>query len=310
MPAGIVEGDNMKGLIFNIQRFSIHDGPGIRTVVFFKGCPLSCRWCSNPESRKNTVELVYDKKKCIGCLTCKSACGYDAILPTSDNKIKIDREKCTTCLACVDVCPRHALYTEGRFYTVEELMTEVMKDQVFYEGSGGGVTLSGGEPLAQGEFAIALLKALKSAGIHTVVETSGYVDEDVFKMAVKFIDLLYFDVKHYDDEKHREKTDVSNQLILQNLKYASTIKKDIVARIPMIPGYNDSLDDSEKYADLLAEYGIDTVHLLPFHQYGSGKYDLLGLNYEYRNVPNTREEALKDNLELFIHRGFKAQIGG
>ena len=300
----------MKGLIFNIQRFSIHDGPGIRTVVFFKGCPLNCRWCSNPESRSNTVELVYDQKKCIGCLTCKSACGYDAILSAPDNKIKIDKEKCTTCLACVDVCPKHALYTEGRFYTVEELMTEVMKDQVFYEGSGGGVTLSGGEPLAQGEFAIALLKALKSAGIHTVVETSGYVDADVFKMAVEFIDLLYFDVKHYDDEKHREKTDVGNQLILQNLKYASTIKKDIAARIPMIPGYNDSLDDSEKYADLLAEYGISTVHLLPFHQYGSGKYDLLGLNYEYRNVPNTREEALQDNMELFIHRGFKAQIGG
>ncbi len=300
----------MRGLIFNIQRFSIHDGPGIRTVVFFKGCPLNCRWCSNPESRKNTVELVYDQKKCIGCLSCRSACGYDAILPASDNKIKIDREKCTTCLACVAACPKHALYTEGRYYTVDALMTEVIKDQVFFEGSGGGVTLSGGEPLAQGEFATAFLKALKSAGIHTVVETSGYVDTDVFKKAVEYIDLLYFDVKHYDDEKHMEKTDVSNHMILQNLKYAASIKKDIVARIPMIPGFNDSLDDSQEYVDLLTEYGVNTVHLLPFHQYGSGKYDLLGLEYEYKNVANTRDEALRENMEIFKRHGFKVQIGG
>jgi pyruvate formate lyase activating enzyme len=239
-----------------------------------------------------------------------SACGYEAIRPAPNNKIEIDREKCTTCLACVEVCPKHALYTEGRYYTVEQLMTEVMKDQVFYEGSGGGVTLSGGEALAQGEFAIAFLKALKNADVHTVVETSGYVDVDVFKKAVEYIDLLYFDVKHYDDKKHVEKTDVSHQLILHNLKYAAGMKKDIVARIPMIPGFNDSLVDSQKYAELLTEYGVSTVHLLPFHQYGSGKYDLLGLEYEYKNVKNTREEALRENMEIFKRYGFKVQIGG
>ncbi len=299
-----------QGMIFNIQRFSIHDGPGIRTTVFFKGCPLNCRWCSNPESQSRHRELLYNPRNCRRCHSCVAACPEKAISVREDGYIQIDRNACTRCEACTKVCLPRALYMEGRLVTAGELVEEAIKDRPFYEKSGGGVTVSGGEPLFQAEFLLEFLQALKDEGIHTTVETTGFASREAFESVLPFIDLLYYDLKHPDSVKHRDKTGVGNERILENLAFAIASGKEMVVRIPVIPGFNNTPEAIAGYVELFQKLGIRQAHLLPFHQYGAGKYDLMGIPYEYRDTPNMEKEELADMKTSLEATGCQVQLGG
>lgn len=291
-----------KGITFNIQKFSIHDGPGIRTTVFFKGCPLRCEWCSNPESQIKNVQILHDQSKCSYCLSCVAACPNGAITH-EDNKIIINEDKCVGCLTCVNSCPNRALSYEGDYQTIEEIVDICMQDIDFYEESGGGVTISGGEGMSQPEFLKKLIAELKKNSVHVAIETTGYVKKETFEELAKELDLLLFDVKHYDREKHYNGTKVYNDLIVENLKWAIDNGIEVLPRIPVIPDFNDSLEDAEGLAKLLVEVGAKKVQLLPFHQFGEKKYELLNRNYKYKNKKALYPEELEEYQKIFLDKG-------
>ena len=294
-----------KGTIFNIQKFSVNDGPGIRTVVFFKGCPLRCKWCSNPESQLAKVQVLWDIQKCIGCHHCIETCPVQAV-SLIHNKIHIDHVRCTSCGLCVTQCPGRALKTEGETKSVQEVLDVVKQDEVFYEESGGGITLSGGEMLMQREFALELLKASKEDGLHTCCETTGYADEASFGSLLPYLDTILFDFKHWNPEKHKEGTGVSNALPLSNLQAAVAAGKDVLPRIPVIPGFNDSFEDAEEMAKTLHAIGVDRCQLLPFHQFGENKYHLLDQPYAYENAAALHKEDLEAYRQKFLDHGVNA----
>lgn len=291
-----------KGITFNIQKFSIHDGPGIRTTVFFKGCPLRCEWCSNPESQIKNVQILHDQSKCSYCLSCVAACPNGAITH-EDNKIIINEDKCVGCLTCVNSCPNRALSYEGDYQTIEEIVDICMQDIDFYEESGGGVTISGGEGMSQPEFLKKLIAELKKNSIHVAIETTGYIKKETFEELARELDLLLFDVKHYDREKHYNGTKVYNDLIVENLKWAIDNGIEVLPRIPVIPDFNDSLDDAEGLAKLLVEIGSKKVQLLPFHQFGEKKYELLNRDYKYKSKKALHPEELEDYQKIFVDKG-------
>ena len=291
-----------KGITFNIQKFSIHDGPGIRTTVFFKGCPLRCEWCSNPESQIKNIQILHDQSKCSYCLSCVAACPNGAITH-EDNKIIINEDKCVGCLTCVNSCPNRALSYEGDYQTIEEIVDICMQDIDFYEESGGGVTISGGEGMSQPEFLKKLIAELKKNSVHVAIETTGYVKKETFEELARELDLLLFDVKHYDREKHYNGTKVYNDLIVENLKWAIDNGIEVLPRIPVIPDFNDSLDDAEGLAELLVEVGAKKVQLLPFHQFGEKKYELLNRNYKYKNKKALYPEDLEEYQKIFLDKG-------
>lgn len=291
-----------KGITFNIQKFSIHDGPGIRTTVFFKGCPLRCEWCSNPESQIKNVQILHDQSKCSYCLSCVAACPNGAITH-EDNKIIINEGKCVGCLTCVNLCPNRALSYEGDYQTIEEIVDICMQDIDFYEESGGGVTISGGEGMSQPEFLKRLIAELKKNSVHVAIETTGYVKKETFEELARELDLLLFDVKHYDREKHYNGTKVYNDLIVENLKWAIDNGIEVLPRIPVIPDFNDSLEDAEGLAKLLVEVGAKKVQLLPFHQFGEKKYELLNRNYKYKNKKALYPEDLEEYQKIFEDKG-------
>lgn len=292
----------MTGLVFNIQKFSIHDGPGVRTTVFLKGCPLRCRWCANPESQSGKVQMMHDKEKCLGCQSCVKACPEKAI-KMCDGHIALDHELCTGCLACEKACPGRALSHEGDFKTVREVYDVCMQDAMFYEDSGGGVTISGGEGMMQPEFVLALIKMLKESGVHTAIETTGCVGEETFQRLAKEFDLLLFDVKHYDSQKHRQGTGVGNEQIIKNLRWACGEGIEILPRLPVIPGFNDSLEDAAGIAALLKDVGLNRIQLLPFHQMGERKYEFLNREYALKDVKMLHHEELTQYREEFIKAG-------
>lgn len=273
----------MKGVVFDIQRFSIHDGPGIRTLVFFKGCPMRCVWCANPESQKSAPELFFDIEKCNGCEACIKACTCGAVNDV-DGRIVFSRELCTDCGLCADICPTGARSMKGREMTVSEIMREVEKDIDFYESSGGGVTLGGGEPLFHPGLAAALLAECRKVGIHTAIETAGLADWDSVKRVFDATDLVLFDVKHMDDSKHKAFTGVGNRKILENLKNISRNGNHIIVRTPVIPGFNDSAKDIKAICEFAADLDVDGYMLLPFHNAGSKKYRCLGREYQYEQT--------------------------
>lgn len=251
------------GKIFNIQKFSINDGPGIRSTIFFCGCPLSCRWCSNPESQNR-----YQKQAAA----------------SGDPKLT------------------------GREWSVQEVLDEVEKDRCFYEESGGGITLSGGEVLQQANFAVRLLAEAQKRGLHCAAETTGYANQEIFAEFIQYIDLLLFDMKHWNSERHQEKTGVPNDIMLNNMRYALSRNIPVIARIPVIPGFNNALSDAKKLAELSCELGICEVHLLPFHQFGEKKYEQLGIPYEMKNIPQLHPEDLSDYLQCFLNAGLEVSI--
>lgn len=293
-----------KGIVFNIQKFSIHDGPGIRTTVFLKGCPLRCKWCANPESQLERVQILYDQNKCVGCQTCVHICPQKAISYT--DKVTIDTERCVGCLQCVHNCPQKALSFEGEYKEVQAIVDTCMQDIDFYEESGGGITISGGEGMAQPEFLKALIPALKEHKLHVAIETTGYIQENIFKELAPMFDLLLFDVKQADTNKHFAGTGVHNELIKKNLTWAVSQGIEVLPRIPVIPGFNAELEDAKEIAQYLLEIGLSRIQLLPFHQMGERKYELLNREYALKNVKALYPEDLKEYQSIFVEAGVQA----
>lgn len=282
--------DAPKGLVFNIQKFSLHDGPGIRTIVFLKGCPLACMWCSNPEGRSTTTELILSCDRCIGtdeCDRCITVCLEGAISRGEDGTVTIDRARCDGCGDCTYVCPSEALETSGDWVEVEEILRIVEEDDAFYARSGGGLTLSGGEPLAQGSFVRALLRAARDRGIDTAVETSGLCNWKTMKDVAPLTDRMFFDIKCLDPEKHERVTGVSNAKILDNFRKlrAELPEVDVVVRTPVIPGVNDTKRDIRAIAEFVTDAGgASSYELLPYHRFGEPKYDKLGKHYRLSHL--------------------------
>lgn len=291
-----------KGIVFNIQKFSIHDGPGIRTTVFLKGCPLKCQWCSNPESQLKNIQILYDQEKCIHCQKCVHTCMNHAI-SYINNHIYINFEKCSGCLQCVDNCSQNALSHEGEYKSVDEVVKVCLQDIDFYEESNGGVTISGGEGMSQPHFLKTLVKALKDHHIHLAIETTGYFQSDTFKELASMFDLLLFDVKHYNTYQHYQGTGVHNELIISNLKWAIEHNLQVLPRIPVIPDFNDSLEDAKGIAELLVNIGAKQVQLLPFHQFGEKKYELLNKDYVFKNKKALYPEDLYEYQQIFLDQG-------
>ncbi len=303
--------DDVKGLVFNIQRYSIDDGPGIRSTVFLKGCPLSCPWCSNPESQSGVPELFHRDINCVQCGRCVAACPQQAITFKEEKGIRIDREKCVVCGQCVSECTRNAVHFMGEEKTVSEILKVVLRDRVYYESSDGGVTVSGGEALAQPEFTAALLKALREEGIHTCLDTTGYATRDVLDMILPYVSLVYFDIKHMDSESHRRATGVPNEPILDNFRYIAGLGIPITVRVPFIPGFNDSDENIEKTAEFVSSVlPGNEVGLLPYHRYGIGKYEALDREYPMSDLDAPDSGSTEHAKSIFEKHGLKCIVKG
>ena len=289
--------------IFNIQHFSLHDGPGTRTTIFFKGCPLSCHWCSNPESQSQAVELLYDQKLCQGCGACVAVCPAQA-LSLGEGGVERRRELCRSCLTCAAACPSRALHTTGQLLSVEQLLAEAERDAVFYRRSGGGVTLSGGEPLLQAAGAAQLLQACRSHNISTCIETSCFAPWASLELVWPYLDHWFCDIKLTDSEKHRRFTGQGNELILANIKELLRRKTSMTLRYPLIPGLNDSAAELTALASWLLEQDPgQPLELLAYHRFGTAKYAMLGRGY-------TLEELRpQDQEELRAKDGFLRRLG-
>ncbi len=284
-------GESQFGYVFNIQHYSVHDGPGIRTIVFLKGCPLRCKWCCNPESQKLEPELGYNANKCIGsdnCLRCAEVCAVGAIKQGNDKdkKILIDRDTCTKCMACADACPAKALEVFGKKYSVDEIIKTVEKDSLFYGRSGGGLTISGGEPLVQAYFTLAILKQARSHRINTAIETCGYGDWTKLAQVCEHLNTLIMDIKCMDPEKHKEFTGVSNELILSNFKKLCQEFPNLpkLIRTPVIPGFNDTEEDIQAIVDFIKDQPNVQYELLKYHRLGEQKYTYIGKTYPYKGA--------------------------
>jgi len=299
---------SVKGTVFNIQRYSIDDGPGIRTTVFFKGCPLSCVWCSNPESQNLDPELMHRGSLCKRCFRCVETCPVGAITVGPDG-IVIDRDACTVCGDCVEACPHDALRITGKEMTVDEVVAMVERDSDFYRDSGGGLTLSGGEVLLQPEFARELLKRCQEAGIHTCLDTSGQGDTEALLRLLPYVDLCYFDIKHLDPRAHRAETGRSNEKILTNFIEVAKSAVPLVVRVPVIPGFNDTSDAIADIAELVAVNAPRAaVHLLPYHRYGQQKYAMLGLDYELSAAETPSPEFMNAARNIVEARGLHCEV--
>ena len=298
----------MDGTIFDIQRYSIHDGPGIRTTVFFKGCPLSCKWCANPESQKIFAQIFYRKNKCKVCGKCVEICPLGAISLKSDS-IELDRALCDLCMKCVDACSTHALSRTGTIEPLKSIIEEISSDELFYRNSGGGITVSGGEPLFQPKFLKALLEEARERSLHTAVDTCGFAKWKVIEEILDYTDIILFDLKHLDSVEHKKATGVGNELILENFQRIIEKKKRIWVRIPVIPGFNDSEQHIEKMADFLSKMPIEKVSLLAFHEWGKTKYKALGIDFPLNGVSTLEEEKLVPVREILKSRGLEVEIG-
>ncbi len=300
----------LKALIFDIKKFAIHDGPGIRTTVFFKGCPLACWWCHNPEAMLPRPELLLFEEKCISCGECFRVCPEQAHELLPDGERVYHRDRCVQCGSCTEVCYAEALVMEGREVTVADLMVELLKDLPFYENSGGGVTLSGGEPTMQHEFALALLQECKAEGLHTAVDTSGQTPWRILETLLPYIDLFLYDVKHIDKGSHRRHTGTDNRRILDNLERLGASGTPIEIRMPIIPTINDDGEGVERTARMLA--GIDAItriQLLPYHKLGASKYARLEMEYQLAEIEPPSAAHMEDLAGRLRSHGLEVSVG-
>lgn len=287
------------GNIFNIQRFSIHDGSGIRTLVFLKGCPLRCIWCANPESQSFSKEVMFFKAKCIGCGKCRTVCRNSCI---DEETFEINKTKCVLCGECADACYADAKKPIGEYRSVSELMKEIEKDRVFFRNSKGGVTVGGGEPLAQPEFTEELLKRCKASNLHTAIETCGFAKWEKVKNIFGYLDQVFFDLKHMNSEKHKRLTNVGNEIILDNARRVARLGKDVIFRLPLIPGCNDDIINIEQTGDFVAELSKNNpnirIEVLEYHSLGENKYYGLSRSYELAGLKSDKKskEQCEDML--------------
>ena len=296
--------------VFDIERYAVEDGPGIRTVVFFKGCNLHCTWCQNPESHSMKPQVMYYRDQCVACGKCVAACPVGAVQNSPPCGFLTDHKICTLCGSCVDACFHSARKIVGRRMTIQAILDEVLKDRAFYENSGGGVTFSGGEPLLQADAVLELAQRCKAEGIHTALETAGFIQWDLIKRTLPWVDLLYFDFKHIDSEMHRRVTGVSNELILENIRRAGESFENMVVRIPVIPGVNTDLETlSRMFSYLVEQTRVRTVELLPFHRLGGGKYAGLGMEYAFAKVANLSKEDCLPFADAGRRLGLAVSVG-
>lgn len=301
----------IRPLIFDIKRYAINDGPGIRMVIFLKGCNLRCAWCHNPESVSTMKEQMYAVAKCIRCGICVAACSEEAISLSPDG-IETDASLCKKCGRCADVCPTKALELSGKLLSVDEIMKEIEKERVFFEQSGGGITISGGEPLLHPEFLIELLDECGRQGVHRAVDTAGLVNSKILLEVAKRTDLFLFDLKLMNPEKHRKWVGVPNEEILKNLTLLAKSGANINIRIPLIGGVNDDAENIEATAHFVAALSGErkSVNLLPYHKIAQSKYQKLGRTDEFQLLEEPTKESQQRALEIFAKYRIKASIGG
>lgn len=303
--------EELKAYVSNIQRSSVHDGPGLRTVVFFLKCPLRCKWCQNPETLSGVPRLMFARQNCAVCGACIPVCPEQAISLDESCGIVTDMDKCRHCFACVDECYFDARKPSGKEYTVSTLFKELCKDEVVFETSGGGVTLSGGEPTQHIEFCGALLTLLKDAGIHTAMETCGFVPWEKLNTLIGKVDLFLYDIKTADAAASKQWTGVDSALILNNAQKLAAAGANMVIRVPLIPGVNDT---DEAFGEIVAFCrrlpGVNEMHILPFHQVGAFKYDMLAAGYELADWEEESADAAQRCKELAECAGFKVSVGG
>lgn len=304
------------GLVFDVKRFAIYDGPGIRTTVFLKGCSLNCMWCQNPEGISANVQLFYNESKCINCHACVRVCPVGKVKESVQDRFKTKISCTEDCIRCYDKCPSGAIYKKGEYYSVDKLVDVCARDIEFYRVSGGGVTLSGGEPLLQIDFVEEFLRALKSRNIHVVVETAGYVEWDSIAKIMDLVDLFFYDLKIFDEKKHINYTGVSNNLILENLVKLCLARQRVVIRIPMIPAITDTEENLKGLVYFIKREGLKSlkVELLPYNPLAQTKYAKKGINcdgikpYFKDGMETQPSEALFEKKKIFTDQSIDARV--
>lgn len=299
------------GLIYDIKRYAINDGPGIRVTIFMKGCPLQCSWCHNPEGISPLMQKLYTPEKCIGCDCCIQVCPEQSCFKTPDG-IKTEPARCTACGKCADICPTKATEISGRNVSIEDIVAEVEKDRIFFDQSGGGVTFSGGEPLLQADFLLLLLKEFGTRAIHRTVDTTGFAKSETLLNVAKHTDLFLYDLKLMDTTRHRKWTSVGNGLILKNLRLLAETGADIIIRIPLIKGVNADDENIVQTADFIAALPGKRkgVNLLPYHNIMAGKYLKSGIPFEEGQMCEPGDDDLERVVAVFAQYGLKATVGG